>query len=133
MILRRRCSRWKRPARNQTWFSWFTAERPVYLDVLLPSRPRPRPPGYKVQPRVRRRAWDEPGRRERQVDRFVRRRAGCALCSTWPAPHDVVVGGRLLLLCKACAARPDSLTRLKEIVTVDWRPTPEPAPIGCHD
>jgi hypothetical protein len=44
-----------------------------------------------------------------------------------------MIGGRLLLLCRTCEARPDSLARLAELVTVDWRRTPEPAPIGCHD
>jgi hypothetical protein len=129
MILRRWYARWRRPAKNQAWFSWFTSERPLYLDVPLLPRPRPRPPGYE-QPPPRRRAWDDPGRRDRQIDRFVRRRAGCALCSTWPAPHDVVVGGMLLLLCKSCTARPEAQARLTELVTTDWAPE---RGCQCHD
>jgi hypothetical protein len=44
-----------------------------------------------------------------------------------------MIGGRLLLLCRTCEAKPDSLARLAELVNVDWRPTPERALIGCHD
>jgi hypothetical protein len=33
-----------------------------------------------------------------------------------------MIGGRLLLLCGECDGRPDSLTRLEEMVAVDWRP-----------
>jgi hypothetical protein len=66
----------------------------------------------------------------RTVDRFIRRGAACCLCSAWPAPCDHHVNGHLLLLCRTCEARPDAMARLTELVTVDWRRTPEPDLIG---
>jgi hypothetical protein len=59
-------------------------------------------------------------RRDWTVDRWTRRGAACLLCGHWPAPHDRLVRGRLVLVCGACERRPDTLTRLDEVVREDW-------------
>ena len=64
-------------------------------------------------------------RRDRIVDRWIRRGASCLLCGHWPAPHDRLVRGRLVLVCDACERRPDTGTRLDEVVREDWRQTVE--------
>jgi hypothetical protein len=50
------------------------------------------------------------------VDRWVKRGAACLLCGHWPAPHDRLVRGRLVLVCALCDRRPDTDMRLDEVV-----------------
>jgi hypothetical protein len=132
-MIRRRS---RRPAAGQLWFLWFTAAAPIYLDEPRPPRRRPRPAGYKVPPSARRRVLADPrppaDPTARVVTRWIGRGAACCLCRRWPAAHDHMIGGRLLLLCRVCEDRPDSLARLGELVREDWRRTPEANPIGME-
>ena len=56
----------------------------------------------------------------RKVDRLVARGAHCCLCRNWPAPFESWVEGRIMLCCRACAARPDTRVRLEEIAEIEW-------------
>ncbi len=81
-------------------------------DELIPRPPlvreRPRPPKATMA---------------RKVDRFVKRGAHCCLCHRWPAPIESWVEGRIMLVCRSCAARPDTRVRLKEIAEIEWAGT----------
>jgi hypothetical protein len=131
MILRRWFPRWRRRAPGQLMFWFVLSPVPIYWTPPEPpqrARPAPRPNAPSWRPRrARRECRHSQDRRDRQVDRWLRRGAACALCKRWPAPHDHLVHGRLLLLCKSCESQPDSLVRLTEIVLTDWRKTPDPA------
>jgi hypothetical protein len=56
----------------------------------------------------------------RKVDRFVRRGAHCCLCHTWPAPVESWVNGQIMLVCRSCSGKPNTLARLREIAAVEW-------------
>jgi hypothetical protein len=56
----------------------------------------------------------------RKVDRFVRRGAHCCLCRSWPAPVESWVAGRIMLTCRTCAGKPNTLAHLEEIAAVEW-------------
>jgi hypothetical protein len=73
---------------------------------------RPRRPG--------RRERHPEGTMERTVDRFVRRGAHCCLCQGWPAPVQSWIDGRIMLVCRSCSGKPNTLARLKEIAMVEW-------------
>ena len=59
------------------------------------------------------------------MDRWIKRRASCVLCRSWPAPCDHWLGHRLVLLCRACNNKPDALTRVREVASIEWEETPE--------
>jgi hypothetical protein len=56
----------------------------------------------------------------RKVDRFVRRGASCCLCRHWPAPIESWIDGRIMLVCRSCSGKPDTMSRLQEIRAVEW-------------
>jgi hypothetical protein len=122
----------RRPAQGQLTFAFVLDWLPATPPPVLPSppppaeTPPPRPAHWwrrrrpaAVTPQAR-----SPDRDARTVTRWLRRGASCVLCGFWPAPIDRRVGGRLLLLCRACAAKPEALVRLAEIVRVDWAAHP---------
>jgi hypothetical protein len=130
MILRH-LRRFRRPAPGQLVFWFVLTPVPIYWSPPeSPHRARPAPrwnaPSWRPR-RARTERRHAQDRRDAQVDRWVRRGAACALCKRWPAPHDHLVHGRLLLLCKRCESEPDSLARLGEMVATDWSPTSDPA------
>src|SRR5262245_24868013 len=110
------------PAQGQLTF--------VFMVEWLPLPPRPPPP--KPPPALPSRWWRR--RREarktlperptdqdaRTIDRWLRRGAACVLCGSWPAPCDHRLGARLLLVCRRCEQKPDTLARLNETVRIDW-------------
>ena len=73
---------------------------------------RPRRPGRQERP--------PEGVMDRKVDRFVRRGAHCCLCRTWPAPVESWIAGRIMLTCRSCSGKADTMARLAEIALVEW-------------
>jgi hypothetical protein len=135
MIPRRWFPKWHRPAPGQLMFRFLLVWMPLELR-------RPPEPAQRARPTLR---WNGPSwrprrlrsesrpsedRLERTIDRLVRRRAACVLCGFWPAPCDHRIRGRLMLVCRACQARPETRTRLDEIVRVDWAATPDPLEVS---
>jgi hypothetical protein len=122
----------RRPAPGQTVFRWLLADPPMFLEPIAPVARRPvtRRPRRIMLARPRRPVLARPRPSEEAAaataERFLRRRAGCALCGSWPATRDHWIGGRLLLLCKPCDGEPSAWARLAELVAVDWRPEPRP-------
>jgi hypothetical protein len=130
MIPRRWFPKWRHPARNQMSFWFLVSPEPLYWtppEPLRRSRPRGRAnvPPFRP-PRARSDPTPSQDRVERVVDRWVRRGVGCAICHHWPAPCHHRVRDHVFVICRACAARPDTVVRLEEIALVDWRETPEP-------
>jgi hypothetical protein len=127
-----RCLRRRKVLPGQLLFAFVTSPTPVFLTP--PAAPRhdrhdsrrnvpswrPSRPHGERGPSEKRREW--------QTLRWLERKAGCLLCGRWPAPHDRLVCGRLIVLCKVCDARPESNERAIEIISQDWRiePTIEP-------
>jgi hypothetical protein len=129
MIIRRWFPRWRCPAHGQMTFVFLTTWLPLEVE---PPRPTPLPHGWwRHRARTSTRPVERsPDRDDQTIDRWVQRGASCCLCGAYPAAKDHWVAGKLLLLCRVCDRRPDALTRVQELVTVDWRETPEPVRDG---
>jgi hypothetical protein len=123
--LRWRCLRRKKSLPGQLLFAFVTSPTPIFLTPPAAPRRDRRDSRWNVPSWRPQRPHGERGlseeRTDWQVDRWVSRHAGCCLCRAWPAPHDRLVGGRLVVLCKRCNTRPDSDVRLHEIISQDWR------------
>jgi hypothetical protein len=127
MKIRLRCMRRRRPDPRQLLLCFMLVADGATTPPV--ARGRVRQPERRIVPSWRpRRSPGErgasPARREWQTTRWIGRHATCVVCGSWPASHDHVVLGRLLLTCAACASKPNTLTRLREIVSQDWRPEP---------
>jgi hypothetical protein len=55
----------------------------------------------------------------------MRRGATCVLCGARWSPIAHKVRGRILLVCRRCDARPETMSRLTELVAVDWQESRE--------
>jgi hypothetical protein len=120
---RLRCMLRRRPAPGQLCLRF--SDQPAAPQVRQSDRPSWRADRPALRPRrPQSKRWDSPGRREWQTSRWLRRGASCLLCGRWPAPHDHLVGGSLVLVCAECERRPDVEVRLAEVVREDWRRTP---------
>ncbi len=56
----------------------------------------------------------------RRVDRFVRRGASLLSLPHLARPVQSWIDGRIMLTCRSCSEKPDTVARLEEIAAVEW-------------
>jgi hypothetical protein len=109
--------RFRYPAPGQMTFRFLLVWTP-----LEPPRPPPLPHGWwRKSRKAPERPPERPGEGDaRTVNRWIKRRASCVLCGSWPAPCDHRIGSRLVLLCRDCNKKPDALARVREVISIEW-------------
>ena len=117
-------SRRHRPAAGQMMLLFLAAidDPPPPAVVARGRAPAPRPtdrPTWRPR-RAMSHARPPEATIDRKVDRFVRRGAHCCLCRAWPAPVESWVDGRIMLTCRSCSGKADTLARLEEIASMEW-------------